>query len=95
MALTSNGLFLRDVPDNVQQKVPQDITRRRVEIVIYRVGVGHVGLGAYLNRFNMKDSNLSKECKVSETVDNFLLRCQMYAEERAKLVRSLRKSDIF
>ena len=45
-ALTSKGLFLRDVRDNVQQKVQQDITRRRVEIVIYRLRVGHVGLGA-------------------------------------------------
>ena len=54
--------------------------------------MGHVGLGAYLNRFNMKDSNLCKECKVSETVDYFLLRCRMYAEE---MVQRLRKSDIF
>ena len=37
--LTSKGLFLRDVRDNIQQKVPQDITRRRVEIVIYRLRV--------------------------------------------------------
>ena len=43
----------------------------------------------------MKDSNLCKECKVSETVDHFLLRCRMYAEERTKLVQRLRKSDIF
>ena len=68
------GLFLRDVRDNVPQKVPQDITRRRVKIVIYLLRVGHVGLGAYLNRFNMKNSNLCKECKVSETVDHFLLK---------------------
>ena len=86
-ALTSKGLFLRDVRDKVQQKVPQDITRRRVEIIIYRFRVGHVGLGASLNRFNMKDSNLCKECKVSETVDHFLLHCRMYAEERTKLVQ--------
>ena len=43
----------------------------------------------------MKDSNLCKECKVSETVDHFLLRCRMYDEERTKLVQRLRKSDIF
>ena len=88
-ALTSQWLFLRDVWDNVQQKVPQDITRQRVEIVIYLLppsGTCRIGnLGAYLNRFNIKDSNLCKECKVSETVDHFFLCCRMYAEERTSV----------
>ena len=60
--LTSKGLFLsmRQCSAKGSTRLCQDITRRRVEIVIYRLRVGHVGLVAYLNRFNMKDSNLCK-----------------------------------
>ena len=42
--LTSRGLFLKNVRENLKQRVPLDVRHRRVEIVIYRLRMGHVGL---------------------------------------------------
>ena len=93
--LTSRGLFLKNVRENLQQSVPLNVKHRRAEIVIYRLRMGHVGLNDYLHRFNMHASNLCQECRAPETIEHFLLYCQKYDFERANLLQQLRKHNVF
>ena len=51
--MTQKGLVLKNIRNNIKQKIPQDGRNRRVEVVINRLGMGHVGLNDYLYRFNM------------------------------------------
>ena len=49
--LTTRGLFLKNVGENLQQSVPLDVRHRRNKIVIYRLRMGHVALIDYLHQF--------------------------------------------
>ena len=41
---------------------------RRIEVIISRLRIGHVGLDNYMNRFNMSDTDICMKCKIPETV---------------------------
>ena len=43
---TGKGLFLLSIRDNIQQRLPLLIRTRRLEIVLYRLRIGHVGLAS-------------------------------------------------
>ena len=86
---------MKNVRENLQQSVPFDVRHRRVEIVICRLSMGHVGLNDYLHRFSMNASNLCQECRAPKTIDNFILYCPRYNFERANLLQQLRKYNVF
>lgn len=89
---TSAGLFLRSVEDSVKR--PQSIIQfrsRRVEVVLHRLRMGHVGVAQYLHRFNMEESEICIHpgCSVPETVEHFLLHCPAYQAPRTGLQHKL------
>ncbi|KAJ7745036.1 hypothetical protein B0H14DRAFT_3514616 [Mycena olivaceomarginata] len=53
------------------------------------VAVGHIGLNAYLYRFNLALSPSCSLCDAPETVAHFLLLCPKYRRERLKLIVKL------
>ena len=75
---SNKGQALKSIRTNIQQKVPIITRNRRAEIVLYRLRTGHVGLAQYLNRFNMKETDLCDQCQVPETVQHFLVHCAKY-----------------
>ena len=98
--MTQKGLFLKNIKNNIKQKIPQvsrsqDGRNRRAEIVINCLWMGHVGLNYYLYRFNTKESNLCEECKAPETVEHFILYCKIYNEERANMIGKLGNCNVF
>ena len=61
--MTQKGLFLKNIRNNIKQKIPQDARNRRVEIVINCLQMGHVGLNDYQCKFNMKESIFVKNVR--------------------------------
>ena len=92
--LTNKGVALLESRTSIQQKIPITTRNRRLEIVIYRLRMGHVGLAKYLHRFNMKDTEQCESCFVPETVQHFLLYCSRYATERQIMFSNLRKMGV-
>ena len=58
---------------------------RRVQCVISRLRIGHVGVQTHLFRFNLSDSPLCSHCHVPETIHHFLLICPQFAAARSVL----------
>lgn len=62
--LTNKGRFysnIYEVPDfHITWKNKHS---RRMQCVISRLRMGHVGVGAHMNRFEMRDSNICDKCR--------------------------------
>jgi len=86
---TGRGTYLRDMRDNLRLKCWNNSRDRRVEVVMSRMRIGHVGLNHYLNRFGMSVTDLCDTCMVEETIDHFLIDCRKYMEARGKLRSTL------
>ena len=61
------------------------IQNRSSVAVITQLRTGHCGLNHYLHRFNLEDTPYCKCGHGRETVEHYLLECQLYAEERKEL----------
>lgn len=88
------GLFLLNIRDNADQDLIKEIRNRRMQVVISRLRIGHVGLNSYLNRFNMRDTSECQYCPIEETVEHFLLECPQYDGPRNVLINKLRCMNI-
>jgi ribonuclease HI len=90
--LTSKGLFLCDIRDDIKSSSTSlNFRSRRVEVAIHRLRMGHVGVAQYLHRFSMADSDIcsNQTCTVPETVEHFLMHCPAYQAPRVTLVTKL------
>ena len=66
------------------------LQQRKHAVLIARLRTGHCHLNEYLYRFNIIET---PECECGaekETVDHFLLNCELYDEERDELRRRVR-----
>ena len=70
-------------------KLYGSMQKREHVVWISRLRTGHCHLNEYLNRFNIIET---PECECgaeNETVEHFLLKCELYDEERDKLRRKV------
>ena len=87
---TQKGLRLKQLrsPKFVTFPVPTLLGNRRDEINIFRLRIGHVGLGEHLFRTKQKDDNTC-ECGDRETIQHYLFECELYEQQRIRLCREL------
>ena len=95
MQLTGKGLFLKQIRDNIERHAPIRVKNRRMEVVLCRLRIGHVGLNQYLHRFNMAQQDVCNQCGVTETVHHYLLECNSYRLARDEMKQQLRKIKIY
>ena len=74
---------------NIESIYNFPIRNRRLEIVLNRFKIGHVGLNQYLNRFNMAQTPLCEQCQLPESIEHYLFYCPKYENCRSDLKRKL------
>ena len=67
---------------------------RKLETILTRLRLGHVGLNQYLERFRQKDDPNCETCLVPEDVQHFMLECRQYIHQRNSLKRDLAPLNI-
>ena len=68
---------------------------RREQVLIQRLRIGHAGVQAYLNRFNIIQEDLCLHChSCPETLDHFFFHCPEFIYERATLENKLDTNNI-
>jgi ribonuclease HI/exonuclease III len=92
--LTNKGTFLRNLTDKIEDNWIRNHKTRRIEVVLSRLRIGHVGVKSHLHRFEMTDSNLCTTCQVPDTVPHFILECREHAVARKVMVDGLVQRDI-
>jgi hypothetical protein len=65
-----------------------DLSRPQCSILT-QLRTGHIGLNAYLHRFNLALSPSCSLCDSPETIAHFLLLCPKYRRERLRLIVKL------
>jgi len=86
---TGTGLHLSNLKSIISSNKWTYIKHRRVEVVMNRLRIGHVGVKAYLHRFNMSENYECETCNIAETIEHFLLHCNKYNRQRDKLTAAL------
>ena len=94
MNISSKGLFLGSIRDNIQQKIPTYTRNRREEIVLFRLRIGHINLRAHMSRFEIGNTNLCDTCQTPETIEHFLLECNKYQAPRNAMINKLQQMNI-
>lgn len=92
--LRNIGAHTKHLFRSVETVMTTGTHNRRVEVVLNRLKIGHVGVNAYLHRFRLGDTPLCDSCKVVETMEHFLISCTKYSTERAALFSNLIKVGI-
>ena len=76
------------------------MTNWRIQVVLNRLRMGHIGVQAYLNRFHMSEEATCQQHTVCqgneevETIEHFIFRCPAYNEIRANLMTKLSEIGI-
>ena len=64
-------------------------------MLIQRLRIGHAGVQAYLERFNIVQEDLCPHCgRVPETLDHFFFFCDVFDIERRILQQKLEENNI-
>ena len=79
------GRFLRSLRDEVETESPVDTGERKMDSLIFRLRIGHVGVNKHLHRIKKSDTERCSFCGDVETVEHFLLDCDEYYDQREKL----------
>lgn len=90
-SMTRKGLFHRNIRDNIMESTPVDTKMRQMDIAMFRLRLGHVGVGKHMNRFNMMESSNCDECDVEETIEHYLMQCPLYRPQRRQLLEEVRR----
>ena len=67
---------------------------RRMESIVARLRIGHVGVRSHLKRFNMSETGECDRCDEEETVEHFLMICPTYGLQREHLMRRFRNIGV-
>jgi ribonuclease HI len=94
VVFSNKGAFYSNIFDTPEFHLWKNGRSRRIECITSRLRLGHVGVGAHLNRFNMRDTDLCNTCNIVDTVDHFLLSCTEFNAFRAHFIGELRKIGV-
>ena len=85
---TNKGKFLMNIrkgsikPNNIIY----NSLNRREQVLLTRLRIGHAGVQAYLNRFNITQDTICPNCEQSpETIEHFFYFCEAFDIERRSL----------
>ena len=92
--LTGKGKFMAEQLSHIEESDWFEIKPRKMESVISRFRIGHVGVYNHLHRFEMADSPLCVRCSLPETIEHFIIYCPLYTAQRNKLKSTLLKLKI-
>ena len=70
-------------------KLYSTISNRRAVATLTRLRTGHCSLNHYLYRFHLKDTPHCRCGNGKETVEHYLLECQLYVEQRKELQKKV------
>ena len=93
--LTAKGIFLKNIDDRLRLNPTLfNIKNRRLQVIINRLRIGHVGLNKYLHRFKMSETEYCQEqtcldLEITETIEHYLLDCPSYRSYRQTLKQSM------
>ena len=86
------GLKLREISNQIKyNSLIFDMKSRRLQVLIHRFRMGHIGVKQYLHRFGMADNNICEypqcnESRLVEDIKHILIYCPKYCEERAPII---------
>ena len=83
--MTRKGLFLRNIRDKFRQSIPINLRKRKEEVALHRLHIGHAGVNKHLFRFNMREDYVCDTCNVDDTIEHFMLHCSKYERQREHL----------
>lgn len=92
--LSSKGKFMSHIVDRPKLRKWLSLRSRRMECITARLRIGHVGVQAHLNRFEMSDTNQCGYCRLTDTVEHFLLYCNRYNTSRNVFRNELRNNNV-
>ena len=86
--------ILREIMDSVHKAPVIKFKERRLEVVLHRLRIGHVGLKQYKYRFNMATNEECEICKITESVEHYMLNCKKHEASREILKKELEENEI-
>ena len=89
---TQKGRALKNIRDKVGYWPWTSHKNKRVEVSIARLRIGHVGLNSVKHRFQLTHDPYC-QCGEPETIDHFLLTCNLYQNIRNVMKSSLNTLD--
>lgn len=93
VVLSRKGKFLSEHQNKILNNSWIQHKSRRLESAITRLRIGHAGVNAHLNRFEMSDSPLCQRCSLPETIEHFLMTCPTYQQQRSSLRETFQNSN--
>ena len=87
------GTFLRTITTDLKyNSVIFNIKHRRLQVLIHRFRMGHIGVRSYLHRFHMADDEYCCYCACQgeaeiETIEHMILHCPEHEDNR-RILRS-------
>ena len=94
VSVTRKGLHRRNIDHKIRNYPWLNNKSRRVEVVMSRLRLGHVGVMQYLHRFGMSASSVCAACNVNETIEHFVLNCVGNDVPRTRMMEELNKIGI-
>ena len=92
---TGVGAFTKGLFVKINNVYEVNCNKRRLEVVINRFRLGHVGVNQYLHRFNMVESPLCINCNIVDSIEHFMLHCTKYREQRRKMLNVLLRERVW
>ena len=86
---TGKGKHLQMIRGRLNTPPPASFSDRRDEVNMFRLRIGHAGLGKYLYRIGYAEDDQCDFCQEDETVEHYLLDCMKYDEERIELCTNI------
>lgn len=83
--LSQKGLFLRQFRETILFRTPVDTGKRRIDVALFRLRIGHAGVNSYLYRFNQSESPACRHCEEDDTIEHYLLYCEYHELQRGRL----------
>ena len=90
MRQVPKGLFHLEVRDSIYSTAPIRTKCRKVDIIIHRLRMGHVGVKSHQFRFSLSDIKQCDYCEEDETIEHYLLKCEEYFTQRYELLNDIR-----
>ena len=79
---TDKGYHLSGMKNNITSDKWKSIPHRRMQCAMARLRIGHVGLKAIQNRFEIHNTDQCECCMEEETIEHYLFQCNKYNQQR-------------
>lgn len=88
------GKFTSDLFESPEYRPWLICGTRRIDCIVSRLRIGHIGVGSHLHRFNMREHSMCLDCETEDTVYHFLMECDNYTQIRQSLILQLQSLGV-